>query len=86
MTTAHRATWNSARAVSGGDIMQGNYRGRFLFVCLLFCEFLGKKRTSTGAVSHSLSVYDLPGHTKMKFRQQGQAAPGELEKRDLRKE
>ena len=41
---------------------------------------------TTGAVSHSLSVHDLPGHTKMKFRQQGQAAPGELEKRDLRKE
>ena len=43
-------------------------------------------RERPGAVSHSLSVHDLPGHTKMKFRQQGQAAPGELEKRDLRKE
>ena len=31
----------------------------------------------------SLSVHDLPGHTKMKFRQQGQAAPGELEKREI---
>ena len=42
MTTAHRATWNSARAVSGGDIMQGNYRGRFfLFVCC-FVNFLEK--------------------------------------------
>ncbi len=66
----------------------------FVVFLFCFCEIsLEKNETlienvarTTGAVSHSLSVHDLPGHTKMKFRQQGQAAPGELEKRDLRKE
>jgi len=44
MTTAHRATWNSAKAVSGGDIMQGNYRGMFFFLILYFLSLDEKKK------------------------------------------
>ena len=46
MTTAHRATWNSAKAVSGGDIMQGNYRGMFFFLILYFLSLDEKKKNA----------------------------------------
>uniref|UniRef100_A0A7S3RAR0 Cwf15/Cwc15 cell cycle control protein n=1 Tax=Dunaliella tertiolecta TaxID=3047 RepID=A0A7S3RAR0_DUNTE len=36
------------------------------------------------APSKQQSVHNMPGHTKLKFRQEGQAAPSELQKKDLR--
>lgn len=39
-----------------------------------------------GKLSKQYSSRDLPGHTKLKYREVGQNAPEEISRRDLRKE
>jgi len=46
----------------------------------------GRGEKDLSAISRQYSSRDLPGHTKLKFREQGQGTTDELRTRDFRKE
>ncbi|KOB78415.1 Pre-mRNA-splicing factor cwc15 [Operophtera brumata] len=46
----------------------------------------GRGEKDLSAISRQYSSRDLPGHTKLKYREQGQGTTDELRSRDFRKE
>lgn len=84
MTTAARPTFDPAR---------GKYfLSKFLYVSrrhsflTSFVVILGRGDKDLSVLSKQYSSRDLPGHTKLKYRDQGQGTTEEIRGRDFRKE